>query len=174
MAEEPKEEKVEEVQEGEIIPPDLFSEDFDDTPMNVGEVLPTMNVVAPEVPEDEKCIVDDNVLLDLYKEGLDDVRRNNSQLDEVLTNVIDMVFNDGDATPASKEMLVNLLKIKSDNADKKAKYADLMTRIKLKENNTYKPYLNAHQHNHVTIETPKRDILKQIKMNELKKKKGQP
>jgi len=63
-------------------------------------------------------------------------------VDELLGKFCDMVINDGDASNASKEALVNLVKLKTDTADKMTKIADLMTRIKLKERDTYKPYLN--------------------------------
>jgi hypothetical protein len=63
-----------------------------------------------------------------------------------------MVINQGDSTTSSKEALVNLIKIRSDIPDKMTKVADLMTRVKLKERDTYKPYLSAHQTNNVVIE----------------------
>jgi hypothetical protein len=82
-----------------------------------------------------------------------------------------MVMNDGDASSASKEAIVNLLKIKSDISDKKAKIADLETRIKLKEKDTFPRYLAAHQQNNVVIEGSKREMIKSI--NKLaQRKKG--
>jgi hypothetical protein len=73
-----------------------------------------------------------------------------------------MVINDGDASSASKEAIVNLMKIKSDTADKMSKVADLMTRIKLKDKDTFPRYLAAQQNNKVVIEGSKRDLLKSI------------
>jgi hypothetical protein len=73
-----------------------------------------------------------------------------------------MVMNDGESSSASKEAIVNLLKIKSETNDKMAKVADLMTRIKLKEKDTFPRYLAAQQQNHITIESGKRDVLKSI------------
>jgi hypothetical protein len=82
-----------------------------------------------------------------------------------------MVLNDGDASSATKEAMVNVLKSKADITDKMAKIADLMTRIKLKDKDTFPRYLAAHQHNNVTIESnnTKRDILKAL---QAAKKKG--
>ena len=66
---------------------------------------------------------------------------------------------------------VNLIKIKSDTADKMSKVADLMTRIKLKEKDTFPRYLAAQQNNKVVIEGSKRDLLKSI--NKITSKKGE-
>jgi len=130
------------------------------------EVLPTMNVTAP-VPvstEKEECIVTDNKLLGVYDEILDYCREDRKAIDEILGNMVNMVLNDGDSTSSTKEAMVNLIKAKSDVSDKMAKVADLMTRVKLRDRDTYKAYLHAHQHNKVTIETktPKKDLLKNI------------
>jgi hypothetical protein len=54
------------------------------------------------------------------------------------------------------------MKIKSDTADKMSKVADLMTRIKLKDKDTFPRYLAAQQNNKVVIEGSKRDLLKSI------------
>ena len=87
----------------------------------------------------------------------------------LLTTFVDMVINDGDSTSASKEALVNLVKIKSDSADKMAKVAELMTRCKLKE--IFPKYLNAKQENTINIGdgTTKRELLKQIEKARKKK-----
>jgi hypothetical protein len=135
---------------------------IDDNSLN--EILPQLNLNAQPVEgQKEECIVSDQVLLNLYDEVLKDCRKDKDEIDTVLTNFIDMVTNDGDSSNSTKEAIVNLLKIKSDIADKKTKVADLMTRIKLKERDTFPRYLAAHQTNHVTIEnTSKRDLLKAI------------
>lgn len=137
--------------------------------LDVDKLLPTMTVNTDIVPKQES-IVGDGELLGLYKEVLEDVRKDRDQIDEVLGNFIEMVMNEGDASAASKEAIVNLMKIKSDAADKKAKIADLMTRIKLKDHDTFPKYLAAQQNNKVVIETGKRDLLKfiQKKTAELK------
>ena len=87
-----------------------------------------------------------------------------------MSTFLEMVINDGDASSASKEAIVNLIKIKSDTSDKMSKVADLMTRIKLKEKDTFPRYLSAQQNNKVVIEGSKRDLLKSI--NKLANKKG--
>ena len=52
-----------------------------------------------------------------------------------------MVLNDGDASTSSKEALVNLIKTKIDATDRMAKIADLMTRVKLKQPDTFQPWM---------------------------------
>ena len=99
------------------------------------------------------------------------LREDRVALDEVLVNFIDMVMNEGDSTSASKEAIVNLIKVKSDASDKMAKVADLMTRIKLKDRDTFPRYLAAQQNNKITIENSanKRDFLKLIQKAQEKK-----
>lgn len=143
--------------------------------LDVDKLLPSMNVTTDMVPQKNESIVGDKVLLDLYGEILEDTRKDRTQIDEVLENFIEMVMNEGDASAASKEAIVNLMKIKTDLADKKAKVADLMTRIKLKDNDTFPKYLAAQQNNKVVIETGKRDLLKfiQKKTSEIKNDRHQ-
>ena len=132
--------------------------------MEIEDLLPTMNVsnMTPEQPEQKECIVQDAQLLDLYDEILSNCRTDRESVDEILVNFIDMVMNDGDASSASKEAIVNLLKIKTDISDKMTKVADLETRIKLKEKDTFPRYLAAQQNNKVVIEGSKREMLKMI------------
>ena len=136
------------------------------------ELMPKMEVsLVPQDPEKEECIVDDEQLVGLYKEILANIRDDRDSVDEVLVNFIDMVMNEGDSTSASKEAIVNLIKVKSDASDKMAKVADLMTRIKLKDRDTFPRYLAAQQNNKITIENSsnKRDFLKLIQQAQEKK-----
>lgn len=151
-------EKKYEVQDDTI--PELLDE-MDD--MDVEVLLPTMNVTHDLTPpEKPDCIIKDDQLIGLYDEILNMGRKDRVQIDEVLTNFLDMVLNDGDSSQASKEAVVNLIKAKTDIADKMSKVADLMTRIKLKDSNTFPRYLAAQQNNKVVIEGSKRDLLKSI------------
>jgi undecaprenyl pyrophosphate synthase len=137
-----------------------FEEEFDD--IEIDSLMPTMTVSTEIVNEPEKeCIVKDEDVLDLYDEILQNCRKDRESVGEVLTNFLDMVLNDGDSSSASKEAIVNLIKIKSDVNDKMAKIADLRTRIKLKEKDTYPRYLAAQQNN-VVIEGSKREMIKTI------------
>ena len=144
-----------------------FMDDFGD--MDIDQLVPSMNVnEAPEEPEEQ--IVENEDLLGLYTEILENCRKDRENVDDILVNFVDMVMNEGDASSASKEAIVNLLKIKSDTSDKMSKVADLMTRIKLKERDTFPRYLAAQQNNKVVIEGSKREMIKSINKIAQKKK----
>ena len=104
-------------------------------------------------------------------EIMNNIREDRKQVDEFIGNFADLVINEGDSTSASKEALVSLVKIKSDIADKMSKMADLMTRIKLKDRDTYPKYLSANQNNTININSGnnKRQLLEAI--NKAKKEK---
>ena len=138
--------------------------------LEIDNLIPTMEKPSEIItPDYKECIVGDQELLDLYDEILENCRTDRSNIDEVLANFVDMVMNDGDASSASKEAIVNLIKIKSDTSDKMTKVADLKTRIKLKEKDTFPRYLAQQQNNKVVIETgSKREMLKMLE----KKREG--
>ncbi len=139
-----------------------FATEFDD--LDVELLLPSMTSMSAEMsaPPPEECIIEDKALVGLYDEILNNCRDDRGKVDEILVNFLSMVINDGDASSASKEAVVNLLKIKTDMNDKMAKVADLMTRLKLKDKDTFPRYLAQQQNNKVVIEGSKRDLLKQI------------
>lgn len=126
--------------------------------------VPAMNIAVP-VDENITSITDRD-LTNLYGEILDDLRSDRKEIDILLNNFVEMVMNEGDSSSASKEAVVNLVKIKNDVADKKAKIADLMTTLRVKEKSMSK--LTANQTNHIHI-TDKRAILETLK----NAKKGQ-
>ena len=138
--------------------------------LDVELLLPSMNSNQQIMPEPEECIVKDDQILGLYDEILDNCREDRKSADTVLANFLDMVMNDGDASSASKEAIVNLVKIKSDTSDKMAKIADLMTRIKLKEKDTFPRYMASQTNNKVVIEGSQRELIKSV--NKMVNKKG--
>lgn len=136
-------------------------------------VIPAMNVNVPmQQPQQEENLVSDEALLGIYGEILQNLRDDRDELNGLLANFVEMVVNEGDSTTSSKEALVNLVKIKSDASDKMAKIADLMTRVKLKEKDTFPRYLAAHQNNTINIGDgqTKRELLKSIERATKKKK----
>jgi len=141
------------MKEKEITHPDSIED--------LANVVPKMQV---EVSKEHDCIVKDEQLLNLYDEVLVNIRQDREEVNEHLSQFVDLVMNGGDGSSASKEAIVNLIKIKSDTADKMVKIADLMTRLKLKDNNTMPRWMAAQQNNKITIEsnTKKRDLLKAI------------
>ena len=131
---------------------------------NLDAVLPKMNVSVPVGQENQnESIITDDALLNVYGEILGKLREDRTEIDGILSNFMNMVLNDGDATSSSKEAIVNLIKLKIDSADKMGRIADLMTRVKLKEKDTFPRYLNASQNNTINFDNQsKKELLKQI------------
>ena len=127
-------------------------------------LIPSMNVNLPEKVEEEK-LIEGKKVVEVYDEILNDLRCNTVEVDDLISNFENMVMNEGDATSASKEALVNLVKLKSDIADKKAKIAELMTRCVLKEKDTFPRYLAAHQNNTINVDKriDRRSLIAQAK-----------
>lgn len=139
--------------------------------MKEKSLMPAMNVSLPVIPEENKEIITAEQLNDIYKEVLDDLRRDRVEIDSFLNEFAELVINGGDASSSSKEALVNLIKIKTEISDKKSKVADLMTRVKLKEKDTFPRYLAANQTNNITVDSPKkivnkRELIEQLELEE--------
>jgi hypothetical protein len=126
--------------EGEIVEEDI---DLDD-------LIPTMNVCVPEIQQKKELITDES-LMGVYDEILGMLRNEHTQTTEYIDNFAEMVINGGDSSTSSKEALVNLVKIRKEIPGEMVKVADLMTRLKMKQPDTYKPYLTANQTNNVMI-----------------------
>lgn len=139
-------EKIEEIEE--------LTNEFAETLVESQELIPQMNMNLPAspAPEDEK-IIPDVKLVGLYDEILSNVRKDRDEINSMIDNFSDMVFNSGDGSSASKEALVNLIKIKLDTSDKMSKIADLMTRVR--GTNTFPKYLAQNQNNTINIQNKK-------------------
>lgn len=137
-------------------------------------LIPSMNVTATPVKQDESNnLVSDEMVLGMYKEIIDKIQSERGELDGYIAKFAAMVIDDGDATTSSKEALVNLIKIKADTSDKMIKLADLITRVKLKDRDTFPRYLAAHQNNTINIgndTTAKKALLSAIKKAQKKQK----
>lgn len=144
-----------------------FVDDFGD--IDIESLIPSMTIDKNIEPKKDDMVKDED-LWNIYNEILENCRKDRVAVDDVLVNFVDMVINEGDASSASKEAIVNLLKIKSDSSDKMSKIADLMTRIKLKERDTYPRYLAAQQNNKIVIEGSKREMIKSINKLAARKK----
>ena len=138
----------------------------------IDSLVPQMNISPPTIIPEEKCLIEDDALLGVYDEIMTDLRKDRKQTSYLINRFADMVVNGDDSSTSSKEALVNLMKLKTETADKMSKIADLMTRIKLKQPDTYKPYLTAKQENNTTINIAanKRELLKKIQKRAINKK----
>ena len=140
---------------------------FKDNQNNIPPVNITVENKKPVIQEN--VLVEDEYLLDLYKEILEDIRVDRIEVDGLLANFTDMVFNGGDVSGSSKEAVVNLAKIKTDILDKKTKIADLLTSLKIKEKNSSKSSTNQTNHIHIT---DRRSIIEAVN-NIAKKEKNE-
>lgn len=124
------------------------------------------------VPENGmKELVSDDDLLGMYEDAISLIEKDRKQTDEVLENFINMVMNEGDGSSASKEAICKLLELKLKAVDSFTKIADLKTRIKLKEQNTFPAYLAQHNtYNLGGANSNKRQLL----MKEIDKKRKKP
>lgn len=105
----------------------------DESVVEKGDLMP--------VQEKELSLVSDESLLGVYGEIMDNLRDDRNQVSALVDTFSNMVLNDGDSSTASKEALVNLLKTRIEASDKMTRIADLMTRIKLKQPDTYQPWM---------------------------------
>lgn len=132
--------------------------------------MPNMNLSIPEQKK-ESDLIKSEKLVGYYDEVMKDIKDDREELNDYIKIFSEMVVNDGDATSSSKEALVNLLKLKSEAADKKTKVIDLLTRAFLKEKDTFPRYLAATQNNSIKItDSPKGRLIKSIIEEEKAKK----
>ena len=152
----------------------LMSEETKDQIIAATELVPNMPIGSMQINDQKQDIISDEEITFIYKEILDNIREDRRQTDEFINNFADLVINEGDSTSASKEALVNLLKIKSDMSDKMSKVADLMTRIKLKDRDTFPKYLAANQSNTININSGnnKRQLIEAINKAKQQKKEN--
>lgn len=124
--------------------------------------MPAMNVSLPMV-SDKMPLVQGEAphLSDMYHEIMSDISRNESQIDNVLNNFIDMVMNGGDSSSTTKESVVNLLKNKSDLSDKKIKMMEMMMKVYLRD---APKNVSAVQNNKITVQDM-RGLIGDIKKN---------
>jgi hypothetical protein len=122
--------------------------------------LPVVNVVA-EVPAEiaKNEIVKAEQLIAYSIEILDDIRSDRQELSDKINTFAEMVVNEGEASHSTKEALVNLLKIKSDTADKKTKVMDLLVRIFTRDR-SMPGYIAQNVNNLQINHNSKRDLLK--------------
>lgn len=99
---------------------------------------PTVNTPAGQLQQPAKANVvgplfEDDELLSLASETLNNMRGDRKQLDTLISNFVEMVFNEGDSTTASKEALVALMVAKTNMSDKQMKLLEMIAKFKLKE-----------------------------------------
>lgn len=101
------------------------------------------DAIAGELTDADDLIKDQELLF-AFDDATTMLKNDRQQTEEILANFIDMVINEGDGSTASKEAICKLLELKIKAADSIIRIADLKTRIKMKEKNTFPPYLAQH------------------------------
>lgn len=134
--------------------------------MEQNSALPIPPVVVASADNLDSPVTDSD-LHGIYTEILDDIRSDRNEINSLLNSFVEMVLNEGDSSSASKEAVVNLIKVKSDLADKKTKIADLMTTLRLKDKAISK--VTANQTNHIHI-TDKRNLIESLTKYKKEKK----
>lgn len=129
----------------------------------------SMSISSPPKEEVKELITDEQVL-GLADEILQDIRDDATSIKDAYERFFDMVMNEGDASSASKEAIVNLLKVKSEMSDKKIKVMDLYMRVKLRERDTFPKYLVNNQKNTIVNGMDKKKLLEEITEDEHKNK----
>jgi hypothetical protein len=122
--------------------------------------VPPVSVVVSNPIGPNECPITDHDLNEIYTEILKDIRNDRNEIDSLLNNFVEMVMNEGDSSSASKEAIVNLIKTKSDLADKKTKIADLMTTLRMKDKSLVGK-VQTNQTNHIHI-TDKRNLIETL------------
>lgn len=146
------------------------------TEQDLPELHPQMNLSMPPNQQPEApMLISDEKYLGVLDEILDNIREDRREVSGYVDNLAEMVLNEGDATSATKEAFINMVKVKTDLQDKMLKAADLMTRLKAKNTYAYSgAHLNAVQQNNYNIgadglEFNRKELIRAI--NQAKKKK---
>lgn len=127
---------------------------------------PQLNLTLGVTGEPKQEIVKAEQITTLNTEILGEIRDDRQEVSDIIKNFMEMVINEGDSTQASKEALVNLLKIKSEISDKKTRVMDLMLRAFQKDRSMPTNFA-AMQHNEYKIDnSSKRSLLKSLEDKE--------
>ncbi len=125
--------------------------------------MPEMTVNMGNMTENVPEIANSDQIVSVCEEILTDIRKDTQEIDDTLKSFLEMVMNEGDATTSSKEAVVNLLKLKSEQSDKKTRIADILVSAFLKQKYAPPRIFSALQHNEIKIEdNSQRKFLKSI------------
>lgn len=128
-----------------------------------------MNVNVPPTDPNAQLVKPEQII-GMCKAIADDLESEKQEITDAYVNFSEMVFNAGDATSASKEALVNLLKLRSDLVDKKARLAEMMMKVFLKDG---VKTVTAHQHNDFHIGDKKALLQELNSMDKAEKDKAE-
>jgi predicted RecB family endonuclease len=148
---------------------EIIDAEFEPEIENKEIIIPITNLLDKPIAQEGEIdrLISDDKLLSVYQDVLTAVQKDREEISEILQSFLDMVLNEGDATSACKEAVVSLVKAKSETNDQVIKIADLMTRVKMKERNTFNPAIHAHQQNIYNLgkTDEDKDVLKPIQLS---------
>lgn len=116
-----------------------------------------------ETSEDKPLISDDKII-NYYEDAMNCIKDDRSEAHDRYLQFCEMVVNGGDPSSASKEALVNLLKLKNDSVNQMIKILDLWTRVKLKERSTSSQVYAYQQNNKYEISDRSNHVKKLIEI----------
>ena len=152
---------------------EIDENNFQFIPDSIDDSLtPNMNVGIPQhIASENSQLISDQQYLSVINEIIENIRDDRKQISDFIDNMANMVINEGDATSASKEALVNLVKAKTDLQDKMLKAADLIfkTKSKAPANSVSALQQNNYNFGAETTDFSRRELIKAL--NQAKKKK---
>lgn len=107
-------------------------------------------------------LISDEKITNYYEKAIQCIEEDRLEADGRYMEFADMVINGGDPSSATKEAMVNLLKIKNDGVNQMIKILDLWTRLKMKDKSTNSQIYAYQQNNKYEVSTP--NVKKLIKM----------
>jgi hypothetical protein len=121
--------------------------------------------VGVQLAAEEKPLIPDEKITDYYELAIDCIKEDRVEAGSRYLELADMVINGGDPSSATKEAMVNCLKIKSDSVNQMIKILDLWTRLKMKEKVTGSQVALYQQNNKYEVGNgPNPHVRKLIKM----------
>ena len=126
-------------------------------------VVPGININLQNV---EKPLISDDKILDYFDDAIKNIKEDREEARNQYLVFNEMVINEGDPSSATKEALVNCLKLQHDTTDKMIKILDLWSRIKMRDRDTMKGYIAVQQNNKIQTSAPT-DVKNLIKLAQM-------
>jgi len=117
-----------------------------------------------EQPKESTDLIPDEQVVSYYEDAISCIKEDREEAHERYLDFCEMVLNEGDPSSATKEGLVNLLKLKNDGVNQMIKVLDLWTRLKMKERATKSEVYAYQQNNKYEVSKPNPNVRKLIKM----------
>ena len=119
--------------------------------------------LTPQTKSAADLVPDDRVI-QYYEEAMECIKEDRLEAHDRYLDFADMAINEGDPSSATKEALVNLLKLKNDSVNQMIKILDLWTRMKMKDRTTSSQVYAYQQNNKYEIAKANPNVKKLIKM----------